>query len=56
MGIPVEEGVLWPADLEAADEAFVTNAVRGIRPIVQLGERNFPIGAMTQRLQRALAQ
>jgi 4-amino-4-deoxychorismate lyase len=56
LGIPVEEAVLWPADLESADEAFVTNAIRGIRPIVRLGERAFPVGAVTERLQRALAQ
>jgi branched-subunit amino acid aminotransferase/4-amino-4-deoxychorismate lyase len=50
----VEERALWPADLEAADEAFVTNALRGIRPIVSLGERTWIEGEVTRQLQRAV--
>ncbi len=33
-GQPVEEAEVYPADLAAADEAFVTNAVRGAIPIL----------------------
>ncbi len=54
LGIAVEERALWPADLEVADEAFVTNALRGIRPIVSLGERAWIQGEITRQLQRAL--
>lgn len=38
-GEPVEEGRLRADDLEAADEAFLTNALLGIMPLVRLGGR-----------------
>lgn len=56
LGLAVEECPVWPADLEGADEAFVTNAVRGIRPIVALHERRWNLGPITQQLQKAIAQ
>jgi para-aminobenzoate synthetase/4-amino-4-deoxychorismate lyase len=55
-GIPVEERGLVPADLDAADEAFVTGAVRGIEPVRawEGGERTAegPVtGTLAARLQ-----
>jgi 4-amino-4-deoxychorismate lyase len=43
------------ADLEAADEAFVTNSVIGIWPLARLDARTWPgPGAVTRRLMEAL--
>jgi 4-amino-4-deoxychorismate lyase len=36
-GMSVSEEPLWPTDVEAAEELFVTNAVRGIRSVRALG-------------------
>jgi 4-amino-4-deoxychorismate lyase len=54
-GVAVEERPLRPDDLLAASEAFLTNAVRGIWPVVTLGDHRWPIGPMTARLNAALA-
>lgn len=40
-GIPVEEGRLRPAMLDAADEVFITNAARGIQWIMGFGKRRY---------------
>jgi 4-amino-4-deoxychorismate lyase len=53
-GIPTVECDLWPADLAAASELFLTNARVGIWPIVRLGERTLEPGPLTQRLQLLL--
>ncbi|MGH8262262.1 MAG: aminodeoxychorismate lyase [Steroidobacterales bacterium] len=50
----VEELELAPADLTAADELFLTNAVIGIWPIAELDGRGFAVGSTTRRLQREL--
>ena len=53
--IAAEEGRLEAADLETADEIFLTNALIGIRPVRELeGKRRLP-GPSTRHLQRALA-
>lgn len=54
LGWPVAERVLQPADLEAADELFLTNVRIGVWPVVRLGAREWPVGARTRQLQRAL--
>ena len=36
------------ADLERASEVFVTNAVRGIRPIAAIDDRRFAVGPVTR--------
>ncbi|HWX70285.1 MAG TPA: aminodeoxychorismate lyase [Steroidobacteraceae bacterium] len=54
-GIAAEERRLDAADLEAADELFLTNALTGIRPVSELAGTRRLRGAMTQRLQRELA-
>lgn len=54
LGMMVSEEALWPHDLEAASEVFVTNAVRGIRSAVELGDLRWPEGPVAQRLRMAL--
>ncbi len=49
-GIPVEEQPLWQSDLELAEEVFVTNAVRGIRPVAILEQLGWNTGPVTRRL------
>ena len=51
----VAELELTPADLTAADELFLTNAVIGIWPIAELEGRGFAVGNTTRRLQQELA-
>lgn len=53
--LPVEELDLAPADLNEADELFLTNAVIGIWPVAELDGRSFSVGATTRRLQQELA-
>jgi len=55
-GIAATEDALRPADLETADEAFVTNAILGVCPVTSLcgrseGELRWPVGPVTRRLQ-----
>jgi branched-chain amino acid aminotransferase len=42
IGVPVREAVLTPADLETADEAFITGTTREVTPVVRVDDR--PIG------------
>jgi 4-amino-4-deoxychorismate lyase len=50
LSIAVSEEPLWPPDIDKADEIFITNAVRGIRPVASLYERQWRTGSLTQRL------
>lgn len=52
---PIEERVLLRADLDAAQEIFLTNARIGIWPVRALEERTFTPGPVTRRLQELLA-
>jgi 4-amino-4-deoxychorismate lyase len=54
IGIETEECTLWPQDLASADEVFVTNALRGIRSVVQLNERHWEPGPVANELQKRL--
>ena len=54
LGITVHEEPLWPEDIDAATEMFVTNAVRGIRAVTALGDHSWEIGVMTHALQKAV--
>ncbi len=52
--ISVVERDLTLADLEQADEVFVTNALFGIWPVARLDERDIGLGAQTAALTRLL--
>ena len=54
MGVAVEERALWPEDIRAATEVFVTNAVRGIRAVIALESQQWSVGPVTNRLMRTL--
>jgi 4-amino-4-deoxychorismate lyase len=54
LALPVAEADLTLRDVENADEIFVTNALFGIWPVAQLGERRLSVGPLTQRLMRQL--
>ena len=49
-GIESYQGPVTKKDLLDADEVFVSNALIGIRPVVQLGERQWKPGPVTFRL------
>jgi branched-chain amino acid aminotransferase len=54
-GIPVEQGRVTPAELRAADEAFITSATRGVLPVTRVDGRAVADGApgpVTRRLIR----
>lgn len=50
-GMAVEERVVTDAEIESADEIFLTNSVIGICPAVRIGNRTYRIGTMTRQLQ-----
>lgn len=54
LGIPTREQPLWPQDVEAASEVFITNAVRGIRSVGELGSLHWDSAPIADRLRRAL--
>jgi len=57
LGVPCDVRDLEPADLSDADEVFLTNAARGIRPVVGVaGISQYPVGEVTTRLVAHLAQ
>jgi len=56
MGVPCREARLVPADLETADEAFITGTTREITPVVMVDARpigNGKPGVITGRLREA---
>lgn len=54
-GLNCREHRLTPAEVEAADELFLTNSIIGLWPVNRLGARIYPIGNVTQTIQAALA-
>jgi 4-amino-4-deoxychorismate lyase len=54
LGIRATERDIAPAELLAADEVFMTNALFGIWPVTELDGRRFTIGATTRRLMTQL--
>jgi len=53
VGIDVREEVLFPKDLEAADEMFITSTTRELSPVVRVDDRTVGSGApgpVTQKL------
>jgi branched-chain amino acid aminotransferase len=39
IGVPVEEATLYPADLDACDEAFITGSTRELSPVTRIDDR-----------------
>jgi branched-subunit amino acid aminotransferase/4-amino-4-deoxychorismate lyase len=54
LGIAVSEEPLWPQDVEAASEVFITNAIRGIRSVTELGAVRWASAPVADRLREAL--
>jgi 4-amino-4-deoxychorismate lyase len=54
LGITAEEAPLWPQDLEAATEVFVTNAVHGIRSVFALDEQHWDEPVIASQLAKSL--
>jgi 4-amino-4-deoxychorismate lyase len=54
LGIAVSEEPLWPRDVEAASEVFITNSVRGVRSVAQLGSLSWSRSPVADKLRRAL--
>jgi 4-amino-4-deoxychorismate lyase len=52
LGIQAEERDVAPAELQGADEVFVTNSLFGIWPVRDIDGRRFAVGATTQRLMK----
>lgn len=50
LGIPVELRAMHGDEVAQAEEMFVCNAVRGIQPVLQLAERQWPIGIAMRQL------
>jgi 4-amino-4-deoxychorismate lyase len=55
LGWSVEQRAVWPDELPRATEVFVTNAIRGIRSIVQLDAQQWLHGPFAKRLQTECA-
>jgi 4-amino-4-deoxychorismate lyase len=53
-GVAASEEPLWPHDIEAASEVFITNAVRGIRTAAVLDNVRWSESPMAARLSAAL--
>ncbi|HEX7116055.1 MAG TPA: aminodeoxychorismate lyase [Steroidobacter sp.] len=54
LGLATSEEPLWPSDVEAASEIFVTNAIRGLRSIVSLGQLRWNQAPIAERLRTEL--
>jgi branched-chain amino acid aminotransferase len=55
-GVTVTERTLTPADLESADEVFITSTTRGLLPVARIGESAVPNkGRTRESLQAAFA-
>jgi branched-chain amino acid aminotransferase len=39
VGVPVREAVLYPKDLETADEAFITSTTRELSPVTRIDDQ-----------------
>jgi branched-chain amino acid aminotransferase len=56
LGLPSEETTLHLGDLHAADELFLTSALRGIVPVSRLDARQLSAGLITHQLRHALVE
>ena len=55
-GISVQEQIITKKALAEADEVFVCNSVIGIWPVSAISNKLYPVGFITQFLQKALAE
>ena len=58
-GIDVREEVLYPKDLETADEAFITSTTRELSPVTKIDGKpvgSGQVGAITRRMLAGLPQ
>ena len=55
-GLPMAASVteLTKADIQEADEIFLTNSLIGLWPIRRLASREYPIGKHTRRIQEVI--
>ncbi len=53
--LPVQQSMLTRAQVESANEVFLSNAVRGVMAVRSLPGRSFAIGPVTRRLASALS-
>ena len=49
-GIEVVERVIWPEELEAFEQAFLTGSAAEVTPLAEIGPWQFEVGAMTRQL------
>ena len=59
VGVDVRCETLFPADLESADEAFITSTTRELSPVTRIDDRpigNGKPGPVTQKLLEAYRQ
>ena len=54
LGIPFELRAVRAEEVHSAAEIFLTNAVRGIQPVMQLDEQRWAMGSLTGQLMTAL--
>jgi 4-amino-4-deoxychorismate lyase len=54
LGIAVSEEPLWPHDVEAASEVFITSSVRGVRSVAELGPLRWTASPVADRLRQTL--
>jgi branched-chain amino acid aminotransferase len=53
VGLSVRDQVLYPADLETADEAFITSTTREMSPVTKIDGKSIgtgKVGPITRRL------
>lgn len=53
-GIACRVGLVTPAQLERADEVFLTNSLIGLWPVQRIEQRSYGIGQTTRKIQTAL--
>ena len=49
-GIKVVERVIWPDELGAADEVFLTGTAAEVTPVREIGPHHFQVGAVTRQV------
>ena len=55
-GIKVVERVIWPDELGAADEVFLTGTAAEVTPVREIGPHHFQVGAVTRTLMEDYAK